>query len=171
MKRLSGLLTTLIAVLLLAGCASYTIQPVAGKQLRRDWSNNSAAKGYVFYQPELYFLATLTNGPAGQQMVVTPIYLPNPEKAYQLTTFNFLAKSDFEFTFADGWKLTAITDKGDNTTVANTVAGELASVLSTSVAKFGIAPATGGTAFLLKPVFNDQGAITAIEKVPFPALP
>jgi len=40
-----------------------------------------------------------------------------------VTTHNILAKADFTFNFENGWKLTSIADKRDNSTVANTLAG------------------------------------------------
>jgi hypothetical protein len=170
-----------LASAILCGCASYTVQPVAGTKLNGDWQSEKAAKGYVFYQPELYFLVTRgsaqnastnkdTSSQADNKVSVTPLYLPNPEKAYRLTTFNCLAKSDFEFTFKDGWQLTSITDKGDNTTIANTLAGELATAVSTAAKiRETSAPATKtNTTFLLHPEYNEAGIITGFTTVPCP---
>jgi hypothetical protein len=64
-----------------------------------------------------------------QNVTVTPIYLPNYQKPYRVTTHNFLAKADFTFNFENGWKLTSIADKGDSSTVANTLAGQLTTAL------------------------------------------
>lgn len=118
---------------LTGGCAWYHIQPVAANSLD-DWGKtNSLPAGYIFYQPELYFAATIVTDSAGKQNItVAPLWLPNYRKPYRLTTHNFLAKADFNFNFENGWKLTQIADKGDNSTVANTLAGELSTVLKTA---------------------------------------
>jgi hypothetical protein len=165
--------------LLVSSCASYTIQPVSADQLNKDWKSGEAKEGFVFYQSELYFLVTPapagkpdTNAPAGQAgssgLTVTPVYLPNPQKPYRVSTFNFLAKSDFTFNFKDGWQLQSIADKADNTTVANTLAGELGTVLST-VMKGGLF--TGSQpqkAFLLHPIYDKTGAITGFTPIDLP---
>src|SRR5690349_7769391 len=106
----------------LAGCASYHIQPVSSTELAK-WHTGKLDEGYIFYQPELYFLVTpsaspsTTSNTAGTDksskptpdkstgLNVTPVYLPNPTMAYRVTTCNFLAKSDFAFNFKDGWQL------------------------------------------------------------------
>jgi hypothetical protein len=46
-----------------------------------------------------------------------------------VTTHNILAKADFTFNFENGWKLTSIADKGDNSSVANTLASQLTTAL------------------------------------------
>jgi len=125
---------------LTGGCAWYDIQPISANSLSNWGKTNSLPEGYIFYQPELYFSATIVTDSADKQIVtVTPLWLPNYQKPYRLTTHNFLAKADFTFNFENGWKLTQIADKGDNSTVANTLAGELATVLKTT----GLAVAPG----------------------------
>ena len=118
---------------LTGGCAWYHIQPISANSLD-DWGKtNSLPDGYIFYQPELYFAATIVTDSAGKQKItVAPLWLPNYRKPYRLTTHNFLAKADFTFNFENGWKLTQIADKGDNSTVANTLADELTTVLKTT---------------------------------------
>ena len=118
---------------LTGGCAWYKIQPVSANSLNNWGKTNALPEGYIFYQPELYFAATVTMDSTGatskQNITVTPLWLPNYQKPYRLTTHNFLAKADFAFNFENGWKLTQIADKGDNSTVANTLAGQLATML------------------------------------------
>jgi hypothetical protein len=173
-----------LAAVILCGCAGYTVRPISGAKLGEEWREGDAGKGYVFYQPELYFLVTrgATPGTATNKsesaatdksagaITVTPLYLPNPAKAYRVTTYNFLAKSDFEFTFKDGWQLTSITDKGDNTTVANALAGQLGSVISSalkSIQATDISPANTNT-FLLRPEYNSKGVIIGFVAIPSP---
>jgi hypothetical protein len=174
----------------LAGCATYTIQPVSAKKLDKQWNSGDAEKGYVFYQPELYFLVTPVAAPKsstnsvatgkaidsgannGDAFSVTPIYLPNPNKPYRVTTFNFLAKSDFAFNFKDGWQLSSIADKADNTTIANTVAGELKTILSAGGLPMMLvapSPSEEWKTFLLHPVYDpDTGIITNFSIVYLP---
>ena len=195
------------AALVVAGCASYTIQPIASGDLDK-WSNDKLDKGYVFYQPELYFLVTATspkasgaataanatpmdeiekastNAPAteettkapaasaseGQSLTfsVTPIYLPNPQRPYRVTTFNFLAKSDFTFNFKDGWQLTSIADKADNSGVATALIGQVQSMLN-AVTKASSGPSEKiPRTFLLHPKFNNDGVIKGFTPIYLP---
>jgi hypothetical protein len=125
-----------LAAWLTGGCAWYDIQPISANSLNGWGKTNDLPEGYIFYQPELYFSATIvteSTGPTSKQTVtVTPLWLPNYQKPYRVTTHNFLAKADFTFNFENGWKLTQIADKGDNSTVANSLAGQLATMLKTA---------------------------------------
>lgn len=141
-----NLLKRAFSVLLLAlpigfsGCAYYKITPIPASETA-GWTRGTPPDraGYIIYQPELYFSATITTetttDEAGKPKVkenvtVTPLYLPNYQKPYRVTTHNFLAKADFSFEFENGWKLTKLADKSDNSTVANTLAGQLSAMLS-----------------------------------------
>jgi len=164
----------------LTGCASYTIQPVSAEKLDQQWRTGRAASGYVFYQPELYFLVTPAAGAKADatestnqvknNFTVTPIFLPNPARPYRVTTFNFLAKSDFTFNFKDGWQLSSIADKADNTTLANTLSGQMTALLAAGSLRVSPnqAPAEQQT-FLLHPVYDsDSGANISFSIVPMP---
>ena len=122
-----------LAACLTGGCAWYDIQPISADSLNGWGKTNALPEGYIFYQPELYFSATIVTESTGsttkQTVTVTPVWLPNCQKPYRVTTHNFLAKADFTFNFENGWKLTQIADQGDNSTVANTLAGQLATTL------------------------------------------
>ena len=139
-QHCSGMKRTLcfvsLAALLTGGCAWYNIQPISADSLNGWGKTNCLPEGYVFYQPELYFSATIVTESTGstnkQNVTVTPIWLPNYQKPYRVTTHNILAKADFTFNFENGWKLTSIADKGDNSTMANTLAGQLTTVLKTA---------------------------------------
>jgi len=178
----------------LSGCASYTIQPIASSELNK-WNEGNLNKGYVFYQPELYFLVTSTSSKAGGDSVstnavpaeesknnpavstndvpgasfsVTPIYLPNPERPYRVTTFNFLAKSDFTFNFKDGWELTSIADKADNSTVATAMVGQLQTMLAAATKLMAASEKPLPKTFLLHPEFNDAGVIKSFTPILLP---
>ena len=123
---------------------------------------------YVFYQPELYFAATITKDSGGANVTVAPIYLPNHERPYRVTTHNFLAKADFAFNFENGWKLTQISDKADNTSVANTLAGELKTMLSAAGVKAQVEPGTNAPkqrVIFFRPKYDDEGYIKSFKQV------
>jgi hypothetical protein len=125
-----------LAALFTGGCAWYKIQPVSADSLNGWSKTNCLPEGYIFYQPELYFLATIvtesTDSTSKQNVTVTPIWLPNYQKPYRVTTHNILARADFTFNFENGWKLTSIADKADNSMVANTLASQLTTALKTA---------------------------------------
>lgn len=161
------------------GCAYYKIQPVPAASLK-DWGKtNGPREGYIFYQPELYFSATIltesadTGGDpqAKQTVTVAPLYLPNYQKPFRVTTWNFLAKSDFTFNFEDGWKLTQISDKADNSAVANTLAGQLQTILSAAkgTGSFKLAAGASKTRVILyRPIFDRNGYIESFKEVGAP---
>jgi len=178
MKRIGCALFLAVAGLV-GGCAYYRIQPVAPASLA-DWGGpNGPPEGYIFYQPELYFSATIlagsTNTAGGTAekptVTVTPLYLPNYQKPFRLTTRNFLAKSDFTFNLENGWKLTQISDRADNATVANTLAGQLQTILSAAEGNVVKLAATNTSAgpqirvLLFRPLFDRNGYIASFEPV------
>lgn len=157
----------LVLPVVLSGCAYYKITPISANETA-GWTKGTPPKseGYMIYQPELYFSATVTvettkddkgKEQTKENVSVTPLYLPNYQKPYRVTTHNFLAKADFAFEFENGWKLTKLSDKSDNSTIANTLAGELKTMLSAAGLS---AAAEGGKTkkriILYHPVFNDQ---------------
>jgi hypothetical protein len=161
-----------LAAWLVGGCAWYDIQPVPADSLNHWGKTNGRTEGYIFYQPELYFSATLVTESTGrtnkQNITVTPVWLPNYQKPYRVTTHNFLAKADFAFTFDNGWKLTQIADKGDNSAVANALAGQLTTVLKAAggpVKLTGPAPQTTRV-ILYRPTVNPtNGYFDGFEEV------
>jgi len=182
-------------VLTLVGCASYTIQPIAPTELGK-WNTGNLDKGYVFYQPEPYFLVTSTppkatgdsasahaastgesqksspassGGASDVTFSVTPPYLPNPNKPYRVTTFNFLAKSDFTFNFKDGWQLTSIADKADNSGMATALAGQMKTLLDSAAKLMATSDNPLPKTFLLHPEFDDNsGVIKTFTTIPLP---
>jgi hypothetical protein len=135
-----------LLALLLAGCASWKAVPHDGTI---DAKNDKAGPGYDVYRPEPYLLVvrgsinesgtTNTTGSSStqrnasavnlDQVTVKVIYLPNFRKAYRLSSSNFMAKADFTFNINNGWQLTNITDKSDNTTVITTAITALGTLM------------------------------------------
>ena len=175
MKRISTVFV-LATALLAGGCAYYKIQPIPAASFK-DWGQAGGSQsGYIFYQPELYFSATISPGSAGADgaaaqskpaVTVTPVYLPNYQKPYRLTTHNFLAKADFNFSFENGWKLTQISDKADNSTVANTLAGQLQTILSAAGAGVRLSPTNASQlrVILYRPVYDRNGYVESFAEV------
>ena len=161
----------MLAALLTGGCAWYDIQPIPAESLNGWGKTNGLPEGYIFYQPELYFAATIvteSTGPTNKQNVtVTPVWLPNYQKPYRLTTHNFLARADFTFAFENGWKLTQIADKGDNSTVANSLAGQLTTVLKAAgVSTTSTGPTPQTRVILYRPTVNPaNGYFNGFEEV------
>jgi hypothetical protein len=170
MKRMLCVLFLVVAWFA-GGCAYYKIQPVPAAPLKNWGKTNGPREGYIFYQPELYFSATIltdsTNASAKQTVTVTPLYLPNYQKPFRVTTWNFLARSDFTFNFENGWKLTQISDKADNTTVANTLAGQLQTILSAAGAAVKLTPTNAPQlrVILYRPVYDRNGCIESFAEV------
>ena len=152
----------LTAALLAGGCAYYQIQPISAAALQNWGKTNGPSEGYVFYQPELYLAAAIATDSGN--VTVTPIYLPNHERPYRVTTHNFLAKADFTFNFDNGWKLTQISDKSDNTAMASTLAGELKTMLSAAGVKAG-PNAPKQRVILYHPEYDDEGYIKSFKPV------
>jgi len=174
---------TLLAALLLCGCASYDISPVPASKTDvndANWGTDSGnhSEGYLIFQPELYFKAVITPAvkdasgkeTSPQTVTLSSFYLPNYKKPYRVTTCNFLAKADFTFAFADGWQLTSISDKSDNSTVANTLANQLSAVLSTAKV-FGLDAGTSKTVVtaFYHPTYDKNGIIDGFTQVNLPS--
>jgi hypothetical protein len=96
-------------------------------------------------------------------------------RSFRVTTRNFLAKSDFTFNFENGWKLTQAPDRADNTAVANTLAGQLQTILAAAegAGPFKL-PATNTVhapqlrVILFRPIFDKQGYIESFQEVGAP---
>jgi hypothetical protein len=164
-----------LVALLTGGCAWYKIQPISASSVNGWGKTNCLPEGYIFYQPELYFSATIVTESTGsaskQNVTVTPVWLPNYQKPYRVTTHNILARADFTFNFENGWKLTSIADKGDNSTVANTLAGQLTTVLKAAGVSIKSTDQTSQTqtrVILYRPTFDEDGYINGFEPVGVP---
>jgi hypothetical protein len=135
----------LIGFTMLSGCAGYSI------------TLDGDGHGYDVYKPEPYLLVK----PAKDKVDAEIVWLPNYSQRYRIKTWNFLGKADFEFNIDDGWKLTKISDKSDNTTVPS----KLLDVLQQTT-KEGTVPLTG-QAHLFRLVYNEKGEFIGLKLVPF----
>lgn len=138
-------LLILISLAILSGCAGYSI------------TLNGDGPGYDVYKPEPYLLVK----PATDKVDAEIIWLPNYSQRYRIKTWNFLAKADFEFNIDNGWKLTKISDKSDNTTIPS----KLLDILQQAT-KAGTVALTG-QAQLFRLVYNERGEFTGLKLVPF----
>jgi len=103
MNKNAGFVLAICIAMMISGCAGYNI------------TKDGDGKGYDVYKPEPYLM--ITPGEKGQKGDI--VWLPNYKERYRIDTWNFLGKADFQFDIADGWKLTKISDKGDNTAIAS----------------------------------------------------
>ena len=109
-RRMAGVV--LLVTILVGGCAGYCIQDV-----------KTGVDGYVIYEPWPYVQVSYTFNEgevSGATMAV--IYLPNRAKGYRVKSWSGFGKADFKFDFKDGWMLTGLHDKSDNTEVLKTLA-------------------------------------------------
>lgn len=136
-------LITLAATISLAGCAGYSI------------TKNGDGGGYDVYKPEPYLLITPgEKGPSGEV-----VWLPNYNERYRIDTWNFFGKADFVFDISDGWKLTKISDKGDNTAIAS----KLMDIVQKSARPDAIS--LTGQVQLLRFVYDSAGHIVGMKQV------
>ena len=93
---------------LLCGCAGYSIQ------------KDGEGKGYDIYSPDPYLLRTALTAPNSGEITgfkFDVIWLPNAQKRYRVHSWAGLGKAEFEFNYANGWMLTKVVDKADNTKI------------------------------------------------------
>ena len=92
----------------LSGCAGY--------QIKLDGTK----AGYDVYRPEPYVLLSPKLNNTGEVTGYDGaiVWLPDYGTRYRIHTWNLLGKADFDFKFRDGWMLTGLTDKSDNTELA-----------------------------------------------------
>ncbi len=105
----------LVAFGLLAGACS-------GYRIERD----GRGVGYDVYEPEPYLLGKpqmVDAGGTGRALVVSYeiVWLPNYGKRYRVHSWAGLGKADFTFTFENGWKLTSLTNRSDNSEVLSQI--------------------------------------------------
>jgi hypothetical protein len=145
-------------VVLLSGCAGYRVQ--AG----------GTGPGYDVYTPEPYLKgepATFENG--GSKVAsykFEVVWLPNYSKRYRVHSWAGLGKADFSFTFTDGWRLTALADKSDNSNILSDVIGLVKDLLPA----VGITKQTAPEALKLEPLlyrmdFDAEGRVTCLVPV------
>ena len=86
-----------------------------------------------------------------------------------------VGKADFGFDWENGWKLTKLSDKSDNSTVASSLAGELKTLLSaTGLPVTKSVAAAKNRVVLYRPVYDEKtgfftGFVEAgIVQLPFP---
>ena len=144
MKRNLKIVTVLLGMYLLSGCAGYSI------------THNGDGDGYDVYRPEPYLMIK----PGEKALVAEIVWLPNYNERYRIDTWNFLGKADFQFDMGDGWKLTKISDKSDNTAVAS----KLLDVVQKATRPETIS-LTGGVK-LFRLVYNEKGEFVGLKNVP-----
>jgi hypothetical protein len=164
--------SVVVIALLLCGCAGYTIQ------------ENGQGAGYDVFQPEPYLKGEPVTLEDGTNKVIVykfaVVWLPNYGKRYRVRSWSGFGKADFQFTFADGWQLTAVHDQGDNSNVLAQVTELVKHVLPANPFAFAQGmKGTDATATLvpvLKPVlyrieFDDAGRPACLSELQVKSLP
>jgi hypothetical protein len=131
----------LCAVLLATtSCAGYSVQ------------QDGMGPGYDVYRPEPYLQGTPTvlDAAGGKVVAYTfkVVWLPNYTKRYRVRSWAGLGAADFTFTFVDGWQLTSVTDKSDNTAVLTALTDLVKHVLPAGTVGKMAEPANGTSADL-----------------------
>ncbi len=98
------------AALALAGCASYDLTPITID----DVHNPDFGEGYVFHAPAPYLIEI-----GGKHKIV---YLPDFDRPYRFTRHEFLAKSELDVRFEDGWRFAGASSKTDSTAALSSLA-------------------------------------------------
>jgi hypothetical protein len=135
----------------LAFLVAFSISGCAGYSITKD----GQGVGYDVYRPEPYLL--VKNGDKGPEASI--LWLPNFTQRYRISTWNFLGKADFEFDLTDGWRLTKISDKSDNTTIAS----KLLDIVEKATKSATIA--LTGSVELFRLEYNKEGEFVGMRQV------
>lgn len=136
-------LLLLFILLSFVGCAGYSIKP--------QWDKNLSS-GYQVYAPHPHLLVNTTIANNMVTQTASIIYLPDYSKPYKVRTWNFLGKADFSFTFDQGWNLTAISDKSDNTAATKEFANTAIKLLGLTTQA--VSPTADGTAVYTAKIYR-----------------
>ncbi len=116
MKAPTTLITTGLITLLLSGCAGYKIRAVDPANIHEP-----GKEGYVFHAPAPFLEERKITAKVDDVETVTYeykiVYLPDMERPYRFTQYEFLAKSELKIAFEEGWKWTGAESKTDSTAV------------------------------------------------------
>lgn len=139
-------LLILIGVTMISGCAGYSI------------ALNGDGSGYDVYKPEPYLLVK----PATDKADAEIVWLPNYSRRYRIKTWNFFGKADFEFNIENGWKLTKISDKSENTAILP----KFLDILQQATKTIKGCPTDESKAQLFRLVYNKEGEFIGLKLVP-----
>jgi hypothetical protein len=139
-------------VKMLAFAVALSVSGCAGYSIVKD----GQGVGYDVYRPEPYLL--IKNGDRGPEASI--LWLPNFHERYRISTWNFLGKADFEFDLTDGWRLTKISDKSDNTTIASRLLDIVEKATKSGTM------ALAGNVELFRLVYNKDGEFIGLMHVP-----
>jgi hypothetical protein len=109
---------------------AFSASACAGYRIEKD----GQGCGYDVYRPEPYVKMTPKSaGVTGKEHLFyydcEIIWLPNYSQRYRVSSWAGLGKADFQFTFTDGWKLTQVNDKSDNSNILTEIMGLVKHVL------------------------------------------
>lgn len=107
---------SLFSLAALCSCAGYSITPV-----KHDTAWEAAGEGYRIYEPKPYLRLAVTQTDKGPVYSADLTYLPNLARPYQVRTWAYFSKAEFQFAFEKGWMLTGVNSKLDTTEVPKAI--------------------------------------------------
>lgn len=113
-----------VAAVVGAGCAGYKLKPISPAEAKRSHEEGSKSnEGYIFHAPQPFLLGTLKELDGGKSPTYDfkLIYLPDYNRPFRFTRYEFLAKSDLDVTFTDGWQFTNAKSTTDTTAAFSTL--------------------------------------------------
>ena len=123
-------LLSLVSAAVLCSCAGYSITPVPPVS---TWAE--AGEGYRVYEPKPYLRVAVTQTDKGPVYSADLTYLPNLARPYQIRTWAFLSKAEFQFAFEKGWMLTGVNSKLDTTDVPKAIVDLAKGILPADASK------------------------------------
>jgi len=130
-------------VLFLSSCAGYSVKSSDGQH-------------YPVYRPQPYLLV--------EKDTAKVIYLPDYSKAYEIKSWSFMGKADFEFHISDGWQLTKIADKSSGEEVLKSLSGIAKDAMGMLGGRG--APSEAGGGFQLYRInIDDKTGLAGLERI------
>lgn len=128
--RIPGHVVNLSLCIAITGCAGLTIEAIPGDAVSGARDDRPRV-GYVVYEPVIVYqktpvkayVAFLNDGTCqgdGYRDVcrfIGPILLPDKTRPYSLTPHVGLGKADINVQIKDGWMLSELSEKSDNTAI------------------------------------------------------
>ncbi len=96
------------------GCAGYKLTAISPQDADDAHLQGRNTEGYTFYEPAVYIVV----GPVETGKPTVQVFtLPDYERPYRFTRYEFLAKSELEIAFEEGWRFTGAKSSTDSTAV------------------------------------------------------
>jgi hypothetical protein len=141
--------TTLLCA---SGCAFTTVKPAG-----------PGTYGFRYYEAKPLLIVTAT--------ATSVVFIPNPDKAYAVSYYAFLAKHEVTLKMKEGWWFEEVSDKSDPTEFVKgliALGQEAIKMAAAGAAKAASDPADGKLLGVYEFVFDDSGNIKEMKKLTLP---